>query len=104
MHEKDKNTSLIGGLTLFFGIFLLCTDVFFLITGIAYDMPLMRYVIYVKLALNTSNIFLILKKRYLISTVIIYTVILGFMIVGVICIGLVGEFQLYALGMLACIS
>ena len=104
MNEKDKNTSLIGGLTLFFGIFLLCTDVFFLITGIAYDMPLMRYVIYVKLALNTSNIFLILKKHYLISTVIIYTVILGFMIVGVICIGLVGEFQLYALGMLACIS
>ena len=104
MNEKAENTSLIGGLTLFFGIFLLCTDVFFLITGIAYDMPLMRYVIYVKLALNTSNIFLILKKHYLISTVIIYTVILGFMIVGVICIGLVGEFQLYALGMLACIS
>ena len=63
MNEKDKNTSLIGGLTLFFGIYLLCTDVFFLITGIAYDMPLMRYVIYVKLALNTSNIFLILKTR-----------------------------------------
>ena len=104
MNEKDKNTSLIGNLTLFFGIFLLFTDVFFLIMGIVYDMPLMRYVIYVKLVLNTSNIFLILKKHYLVSTVIIYSVILLFMIVGVICIGTVGEFQLFALGMLVCIS
>jgi len=104
MNETAKNTSLISNLTLFFGGFLLFTDVFFLVMGIVYEMPLMRYVIYVKLVINTANIFLILKKHFLISTVIIYSVILSFMVVGVICVGTVGEFQLYALGMLACIS
>ncbi|SDA11231.1 diguanylate cyclase (GGDEF) domain-containing protein [Ruminococcus sp. YE71] len=104
MNESNKNISLIGNLTLFFGVFLLFTDVFFLIMGIIYDMPVIRYVIYVKLVINTTNIFLILKKRYLISTMIIYTVILGFMITGVVCMGIKPAFQLYAVGMLPCIS
>ena len=59
---------------------------------------------YVKLVLNTSNIYFILNRHYLISTAIIYTVILGFMIVGVISMGTEPAFQLYAPGMLACIS
>ncbi len=104
MQDTDKNTALIRNLTLFFGIFLLFTDVFFLLMGIIYEMPLMRYVIYVKLVINSSNIFLILKKHYLLSTCIIYTVILSFMVVGVVCTGTSAAFQLYALGMLTCIS
>ena len=104
MDESVKNTVLIKKLTLFFGGFLLFTDVFFLLLGIYCDMPVMRYVVYVKLAINTTNIYLILKKHYLISTVIISTVILGFMITGVVCLGTEPVFQLYALGMLACIS
>lgn len=75
MNESNKNTALIGNLTLYFGVFLLFTDVFFLVMGIIYDMPVIKYVIYVKLVINTTNIFLILKKHYLISTMIIYTVI-----------------------------
>ena len=104
MNETNKNTALIGNLTLFFGIFLLFTDVFFLGMGIIYDMPIIRYVIYVKLVINSTNIFLILKKHYLLSTSIIYSVILGFMITGVICTGTEPAFQLYSLGMLVCIS
>ena len=104
MNESNKNTALIGNLTLFFGVFLLFTDVFFLVMGIIYDMPVIKYVIYVKLVINTTNIFLILKKHYLISTMIIYMVILGFMITGVVCMGVRPEFQLYAVGMLPCIS
>lgn len=104
MDRSSKNTGLIGDLTLFFGVFLLFTDVFFLIMGIVFDMPVMRYVIYVKLVVNSANIFLILKKHYLISTAIIYTVIIGFMVTGVICMGTGSAFQLYALGMLPCIS
>ena len=104
MKETVKNTALIKNLTLFFGIFLLFTDVFFLVIGIVFKMPLMRYVIYVKLVINSTNIFLILRKHYLISTSIIYFVILGFMVVGVICTGTASGFQLYALGMLVCIS
>ena len=104
MQDTDKNTALIRNLTLFFGIFLLFTDVFFLLMGIIYEMPLMRYVIYVKLVINSANIFLILKKHYLLSTCIIYTVILSFMVVGVVCTGTSAAFQLYALGMLVCIS
>ena len=64
MNESDKNTALIRNLTLFFGGFLLFTDVFFLSMGIIYDMPIIRYVIYVKLVINTTNIYLILKKHY----------------------------------------
>ena len=104
MEEANKDAALIRNLTLFFGLFLLFTDVFFLIMGIVYDMPLMRYVIYVKLVINTTNIFLILRKHYLLSTFIIYTVILGFMITGVVCTGTDAAFQLYAIGMLVCIS
>ncbi|MCR4794890.1 MAG: GGDEF domain-containing protein [Ruminococcus sp.] len=104
MSESDKNTALIKNLTLFFGGFLLFTDVFFLAMGIIYDMPIIRYVIYGKLVINTTNIYLILKKHYLISTVIIYTVILGFMITGVVCMGIQPAFQLYAVGMPACVS
>ena len=104
MNEAGKNTALIKDLTLFFGVFLLFTDVFFLITGIVYDMPVMRYVLYVKLVLNSINVFLILKKHYLVSTVIIYTVILAFMVTGMVCVGTEAAFQLYALGMLSCIS
>ncbi len=104
MNEVNKNTAIIGNLTLFFGVFLLFTDVFFLAMGIIYDMPIIRYVIYVKLVINSTNIFLILKKHYLLSTGIIYTVILGFMITGVVCTGTAPAFQLYALGMLVCIS
>ena len=37
MNESDKNTALIRNLTLFFGGFLLFTDVFFLSMGIIYD-------------------------------------------------------------------
>ena len=58
MSSDTKNTALVRNLTLFFGIFLLFTDVFFLIMGIIYEMPIIRYVIYAKLALNTTNIFL----------------------------------------------
>ncbi len=104
MFGSVKDTALIKNLTLFFGGFLLFTDVFFLIMGIIYDMPVMRYVIYVKLVINTTNIFLILKEHYLLSTGIIYGVILGFMVVGVICTGTTPAFQLYAPGMLVCIS
>ena len=104
MNETQKNTAFIGNLTLFFGIFLLFTDVFFLIMGIIYDMPVVRYVIYAKLVVNSTNIFLILKKHYLLSTAIIYTVILVFMITGVVCTGTAPEFQIFALGMLVCIS
>ena len=56
MNDTNQNTALIKNLTLFFGGFLLFTDVFFLLFGIMYDMPLIRYVIYVKLVVNTSNI------------------------------------------------
>lgn len=104
MSKTIKNETFIKNLTLFFGGFLLFTDVFFLLIGIIYEMPLMRYVIYVKLLLNTTNIYLILKEHYLISTVIIYTVILGFMITGVVCMGTRPAFQLFAIGMLPCIS
>ena len=104
MEKTIKNKVLIEKLTLFFGGFLLFTDVFFLLVAISADMPLMRYVIYVKLVINTTNIYLILKKHYLVSTVIIFSVILGFMIVGLVCVGTEAAFQLYALGMLACIS
>ena len=62
MKETVKNTALIKNLTLFFGIFLLFTDVFFLGIGIVFKMPLMRYVIYVKLVINSTNIFLSLNK------------------------------------------
>ena len=41
INESDKNTALIRNLTLFFGGFLLFTDVFFLSMGIIYDMPIM---------------------------------------------------------------
>ena len=104
MNDTNQNTALIRNLTLFFGGFLLFTDVFFLLFGIMYDMPLIRYVIYVKLVVNTSNIYLILKKHYLISTLIIYTVILAMMIAGVVSMGTRPAFQIYALGMLVCIS
>ncbi|MCR5202622.1 MAG: GGDEF domain-containing protein, partial [Lachnospiraceae bacterium] len=107
MRTIDKlynETVFIKYITLFFGIFLLCTDVFFLTLGIIYDMPLMRYLIYVKLVINSTNLFLILNKQYLISTLIIYLVILAMMIIGIICLGVEPEFQLYALGMLVCIS
>ena len=104
MTDFNKNTTIIKHLTLFFGGFLLATDVFFLVFAILYDMPFMRYVVYGKLVLNSTNIYLILKKHYLISTVIIYTVILGFMVTGIICAGTEQEFQLYALGMIACVS
>ncbi len=104
MNQFKKETFFIKHLTLFFGIFLLCTDVFFLIFGMIYDLPAIRYLIYIKLVVNTINLFLILKKHYLVSTVIIYTVILAMMIVGVISLGTALEFQLYALGMLTCVS
>ena len=104
MTDFNKNTTIIKHLTLFFGGFLLATDIFFLVFAILYDMPFMRYVVYGKLVLNSTNIFLILKKHSLISTVIIYTVILGFMVTGIICTGTEQEFQLYALGMIACVS
>ncbi len=104
VRRVDKERIFIKDLTLFFGVFLLFTDVFFLIMGILYDMPLMRYVIYFKLVVNTTNLFLILRKHYIVSTVIIYFVILLFMIIGVVCTGLGQGFQMYALGMLACIS
>ena len=104
MNATDKNSTILKNLTLFFGIFLLFTDIFFLIMGIVFDMPVVRYVIYAKLVINTTNVFLILKKHYFISTLIIYGVILLYMVVGVVCMGLDSAFQLYALGMLACIS
>ena len=100
----DKERYFIRNLTLFFGIFLLFTDVFFLLMGIIYDLPLMRYVIYIKLVVNSTNLVLILKKHYMLSTVIIYTVILAFMITGVVCAGMPSAFQLYAIGMLTCVS
>ena len=46
MNESDKNTALMRNLTLFFGGFLLFTDVFFLSMGIIYDMPIIRYIPY----------------------------------------------------------
>ncbi len=54
MVEKNAGQSIRGNLfikhlTLFFGVFLLFTDVFFLGMGIHYDLPLIRYLIYVKL-------------------------------------------------------
>ena len=104
MNATDKNSTILKNLTLFFGIFLLFTDIFFLTMGIVFDMPVVRYVIYAKLVINTTNVYLILKKHYFISTLIIYGVILLYMVVGVVCMGLDSAFQLYALGMLACIS
>ncbi len=104
MKDMDKETVYIKYLTLIFGIFLLFTDVFFLIFGIVYHLPAIRYLIYVKLVINSVNLFFILKKHYLISTVIIYIVILAMMIVGVISLGTTPAFQLYGLGMLTCIS
>lgn len=64
MNETAKKTSLISNLTLFFGGFLLFTDVFFLVMGIVYEMPLMRYVIYVKLVINTANFFSDTEKAF----------------------------------------
>ena len=104
MTETEKNTTLIRHLTLFFGGFLLATDFFFLAISLIYQMPVMRNVVIIKMIINTTNLFLILKKHYFISTVIIYSVILGFMIVGVICVGTSVEFQSFSLGMLGCIS
>ncbi|MCR5625347.1 MAG: GGDEF domain-containing protein [Lachnospiraceae bacterium] len=104
MNKLDKENIFIKDLTLLFGIVLLFTDVFFLVFGIIYDLPLIRYLIYVKLVINSTNIVLILKKHYLISTVIIYSVILLMMIVGIISLGLKPLFQVYSLGMLVCIS
>jgi len=104
MDGSNKNTTHIRVLTLFFGVFLLFTDVFFLLVGINYDMPVMRYVIYAKILLNTSNLYFIQNKHYYISTFIIYTVILSFMITGVVCMGTAPAFQIYALGMIACIG
>ncbi|MCR5215201.1 MAG: GGDEF domain-containing protein [Eubacterium sp.] len=104
MNILRKETIFIKYMTLFFGAFLLFTDVVFLTFGIIYDLPAIRYLIYIKLVINTTNIFLIIKKHYLISTIIIYTVILAMMIVGIISLGTEPMFQLYALGMLACIS
>ena len=104
MNTVDKNKAILKQLTLFFGIFLLFTDVFFLIIGVVYDFPLIRYVIYVKLVINTTNLFIILKEHYLVATSIIYTVILGFMITGVVSLGIKPAFQLYGLGMIACVS
>ncbi len=103
-NENLKNAMIIKKLTLFFGGFLLFTDVFFLTVGIVYDMPLIRYLIYVKLVINTTNIYLILKKHYLVSTVIIYVAIMAMMVVGIISMGTRPAFQLYALGMLICVS
>jgi hypothetical protein len=57
MEKTIKNTVLIEKLTLFFGGFLLFTDVFFLLIGINADMPIIRNVIYVKLVINTTNIY-----------------------------------------------
>ena len=104
MDRTDKSMIILKNLTLFFGGFLLATDVFFLIFGIVYDLPLIRYVIYAKLVVNTTNLFLIIKKHYLVSTLIIYIVILAMMIAGVISMGTRPAFQLYGLGMIACIS
>lgn len=104
MKHLDSETIFIKYLTLTFGIILLFTDVVFLTLGIVYDLPLIRYLIYVKLVLNSINIYLILKKHYLVSTVIIYLVILAMMVVGMISLGTEPEFQVYAIGMLACIS
>ena len=104
MNTVDKNKAILKQLTLFFGIFLLFTDVFFLIIGVVYDFPLIRYVIYVKLVINTTNLFIILKEHYLVASSIIYTVILGFMITGVVSLGIKPAFQLYGLGMIACVS
>lgn len=104
MNGTEQKLLFLRNLTLFFGGFLLFTDVFFLVMGIAYEMPVIRYLIYVKLVINTTNIYLILKRHFLIATTIIYTVIMAMMIVGVICLGTEPAFQLYALGMMACIS
>ncbi len=104
MNPFDKETIFIKYLTLFFGIFLLFTDVVFLTLGIVYDLPAIRYLIYIKLVFNSSNIVFILKKHYLIATVIIYSVILAMMIVGVVSLGTAPAFQIYGLGMMACIS
>jgi hypothetical protein len=57
MNQFKKETFFIKHLTLFFGIFLLCTDVFFLIFGMIYDLPAIRYLIYIKLVVNTINLF-----------------------------------------------
>ena len=59
MTDFNKNKTIIKHLTLFCGGFLLATDIFFLVFAAIYDMPLMRYIVYGKLVLNTSNIFLI---------------------------------------------
>lgn len=104
MERFDKETIFIRYLTLLFGVVLLMTDVFFLWFGITYDIPAIRYLIYVKLVINTANIFIILKKHYLIASVIIYSVIMAMMVVGIISLGTAPEFQLYAVGMLVCIS
>ncbi len=104
MNETNDKTALLRNLTLFFGGFLLFTDVFYLTMGILYEMPIIRYVIYFKLALNTTNLYFILHKRYLLATAIFYTVVVGFMIVGVVCMGTVPGFQLFAVGMLFCVS
>ena len=104
MGATNRESIFIRQLTLLFGVFLLFTDVVFLVFGIAFDLPLIRYLIYIKLVVNSTNIFLILKKHYLVSTIIIYSVILAMMIVGIISLGTTPMFQLYALGMLSCIS
>lgn len=103
-HGVDKEQYFIKNMTMFFGVFLLFTDFFFLFMGIIYDLPLMRYVILIKLVINSANLILIRKKHYMISTVIIYTVILSFMVTGVVCAGMASAFQLYAIGMLTCVS
>lgn len=84
-----------------FGFFLILTDLILLILSFANDMPFMRYVVYGKLTLNITNLFIIYKKHYLTAVFIMYIVIIAFMISAIICMGLEPGFHLYVISLLA---
>ena len=88
--------------TAFFGVFLIFTDIFFLIVARIGKMPLMEYVVYFKLVVNSINLYIIYKRHYITANLIIHFIITGFMVIGVVCMGIAPGFQLYSLGMIAC--
>ena len=104
MDQYSKNMKSLQNTTRFFGVFLIFTDIYFLIMSVVCNMPLMRYVVYFKLVVNSTNLFIIYKKRYIIANVIINMIITGFMVIAIMCLGLEPGFQYYAMGMIACSS
>lgn len=102
MSRYEKNMKSMSRTTAFFGVFLIFTDIFFLIVARIGKMPLMEYVVYFKLVVNSINLYIIYKRHYITANLIIHFIITGFMVIGVACMGIAPGFQLYSLGMIAC--